>query len=113
MQDHSVFLSLIFLVLVLFLSHFASANDVLGFSPSSKLPKLQAEKLIRELNLLPKDAEPVDAVDREIESPKRLVEAPVRFPGVDYADDSITVEDLGHHAGYYKIKKSRAARSVF
>lgn len=106
-MENLVFLSLLFLVL----SPFSSANDILGFSSNPKFPKSQAEKLIRELNLFPKDAEPVNAVGRE--SPKGLVETRLRFPGIDYSDASVSVEDLGHHAGYYKIKHSSAARFVF
>lgn len=112
MENNMMFLSLLFLVVCS--SSFSSASDVLGFPSTPKFPRSQAEKLIRELNLLPKDAEPVDvdADSREVESPKSIVEARVRFPGVDYSNASVSVEDLGHHAGYYKIKHSRAAKFV-
>lgn len=105
-----MFIPLLFLVIF---SPFSSVSGILGFPASPKFPKFQAEKLIRELNLFPKDAEPVNDAGRLGESPKSLVETRLRFPGVDYSGASVTAEELGHHAGYYKIKHSRAARFVF
>lgn len=76
----------------------------------SNLPSVQAEKLIRELNLFPKDD--INVIDGRDSSPepKKIVEKRFRFPNLVDSGDS--VEDLGHHAGYYKIEHSRAARST-
>ncbi|RVW43494.1 Serine carboxypeptidase-like 48 [Vitis vinifera] len=37
----------------------------------------------------------------------------LRFPGIDYSDASVSVEDLEHHADSYKIKHSGAARMFY
>ncbi|OVA17989.1 Peptidase S10 [Macleaya cordata] len=74
---------------------------------SANFPTTQAEKLIRQLNLFPKDAE---AVDESVVAPK-IVEKRFRFPNL--ADSGVSVEDLGHHAGYYKIEHSHAARMFY
>ncbi|KAK9168616.1 hypothetical protein Syun_000756 [Stephania yunnanensis] len=73
------------------------------------LPKSQAETLIRQLNLLPTDADPV-LDDRSVLSDKKIVEKRFRLPNLD---EGISVEDLGHHAGYYKLPHSHDARSAF
>ena len=84
--------------------------------PSFNFPSDQAEKLIRELNLFPK----IDAniIHRSIENSsliatgsKKIVERQLRFPIL--GDSEVSVEDLGHHAGYYKIEHSHDARWGF
>ena len=109
-MENSVNLSLLSLFLVV-LSPLSSVNGFLRPSLNPKFPTLQAEKLIRELNLFPKDAEAVNGMDWEGESTKKLVERRLRFPGIDYSDAS--VKDLSQHAGYYKLRHSLAARFVF
>ncbi|XP_076902159.1 serine carboxypeptidase-like [Bidens hawaiensis] len=44
---------------------------------------------------------------------KLIVEKLFKFPGFDDPDHGATVEDLGHHAGYYRIKHSIAARMFY
>ncbi|KAL6329334.1 hypothetical protein AAG906_017636 [Vitis piasezkii] len=44
---------------------------------------------------------------------KSLVETRLRFPSIDYSDASVSVGDLEHHAGCYKIKHSGAARMFY
>lgn len=79
----------------------------------SNFPSLQAEKLIRELNLFPK--EKVNIVEGR-ESPllavtdKRIVEKKFKFPNLVESGSGVSVEDLGHHAGYYKLPHSHDAR---
>ncbi|KAJ9684715.1 hypothetical protein PVL29_016940 [Vitis rotundifolia] len=109
-MENSVFLSLLSLFLVV-LSPLSSVNGFLRPSLNPKFPTLQAEKLIRELNLFPKDAEAVNGMDWEGESLKKLVERRLRFPGIDYNDAS--VKDLSQHAGYYKLRHSLAARMFY
>ncbi|KAI8539745.1 hypothetical protein RHMOL_Rhmol09G0206600 [Rhododendron molle] len=97
--------------LLLLLSPLSTA--FLRMPSDAKFPSLQAEKLIRELNLFPKES--VNVVDRGDDSlwstGSRIVERRFRFPNL--AEPSVTEEDLGHHAGYYKIENSHAARMFY
>ncbi|KAL2326689.1 hypothetical protein Fmac_025747 [Flemingia macrophylla] len=72
---------------------------------------LDAKKLIRELNLFPDDDVnvPLTAANSSLQ-PRRIVEKRLRFPNLA-ADPSIG--DLGHHAGYYTIHHSHAARMFY
>ncbi|KAL2525887.1 Serine carboxypeptidase-like 49 [Abeliophyllum distichum] len=101
-----------------FLSLFVFLLISLPFSAVALLrpPMFRAEKLIRELNLFPN--EPINVVDldrdntRHFSSGPNIVEWRVKFPNlVDPSGSSI--EDLGHHAGYYHIQRSHAARMFY
>ncbi|KAG6734371.1 hypothetical protein I3842_01G270000 [Carya illinoinensis] len=88
----------------------AESTDNIGLARSN-LPSVQAEKLIRELNLFPKhDLNVIDGRDYAPQ-PKKLVEKPLRFPNL--LGSGVPVEDLGHHAGYYNIEHSHAARMFY
>lgn len=104
----TIFLSLLFL----FLSppHLSSATKLTLTNPN--FPTTQAEKLIRELNLFPKESiNVIDVDDSSIVRP-RIVEKAFKFPNL--ADPrGVSVEDLGHHAGYYQIQHSHAARMFY
>ncbi|XP_010243256.1 PREDICTED: serine carboxypeptidase-like [Nelumbo nucifera] len=103
-------LSFMFLSLLLLHSSLSSAsvpND-LRLPSTAKFPTIQAEKLIRDLNLFPKDA--VDVVGDSSVAPK-LVERRFSFPNL--ADPSVSLDDLGHHAGYYRLQHSHAARMFY
>lgn len=99
------------LLLSLFLIVLFSLSTVNCFLRPSLNPTLQAEQLIRELNLFPKDAKAVSGMNWEGESSKKLVERPLRLPGLDYNNPS--VKDFAQHVGYYRLKHSNAARFVF
>ncbi|KAF9596471.1 hypothetical protein IFM89_012176 [Coptis chinensis] len=92
-------------------------EDDLHFPLSNQVsPKSQAEKLIHSLNLFPKDAQPVNYKDDPlVSSGKKIVEKPLRL--ADFVDGNssggVAVEDLGHHAGYYKLAHSHAARLFY
>lgn len=75
----------------------------------SNLPSISAESLIRELNLFPKQA--VNIVDGDVSSSDapRIVERRFKFPNL-IDPSGVSAEELGHHAGYYKIEHSHAAR---
>ncbi|XP_042506540.1 serine carboxypeptidase-like [Macadamia integrifolia] len=101
--------------LTLLLAPFSSSAtpilDDLGFLPDSTFPTVQAEKLIRQLNLLPKDALYIPHESSVPPTPK-IVEKSFKLPYL--ADSSgVSVEDLGHHAGYYQLKHSYAARMFY
>ncbi|WCJ19282.1 Serine carboxypeptidase-like [Euphorbia peplus] len=80
----------------------------------SDFPSVQAGKLIRELNLFPaKDVNVIDANAARgvgLEGGKRIVEKRFRFPNVV---GGVPEEELGHHAGYYKIANSHASRMFY
>lgn len=85
-----------------------SANAVRK-SPTSSLslakPKLQAEMLIKGLNLFPKDDANSGVTDN---SAPQIVEKQFRFPVLGSPGPSI--QEFAHHAGYYKLPHAKAAR---
>lgn len=102
----SLSVSLFLTLLLLSPSSFAKV------SISSKLASKQAEKLIHELNLFPKESDNIVDRDPFPTAASRIVEK--RFNFANLTNSSvISFEDLGHHAGYYKIKHSHAARYLF
>ncbi|OMO82857.1 Peptidase S10, serine carboxypeptidase [Corchorus capsularis] len=83
----------------------------LHISPTSRLAKLNAEKLIRALNLFPEDDVNGGLNDfASVETPK-LVEKQFRFPVLDSAGPS--VQEFGHHAGYFKLPHTKSARMFY
>ncbi|XP_059429394.1 serine carboxypeptidase-like isoform X2 [Corylus avellana] len=85
-------------------------NNHLHLSSTASFPKLQAEKLIRDLNLFPKEPFNSAAPDPSFLAPK-IVEKRFNFPHLDYSGPSS--EELGHHAGYYRLPHSKAARMFY
>ncbi|KAL1558493.1 Serine carboxypeptidase-like 48 [Salvia divinorum] len=91
-----------------------TADDSLGasaFSSDFQFPTIQAEKLIRSLNLFPKRGANLHAGGEEVLGASPIVEKPVRFPFM--ADSEPSVKDLGHHAGYYKLPHTKDARMFY
>ncbi|CAA2989305.1 serine carboxypeptidase-like [Olea europaea subsp. europaea] len=74
-------------------------------------PSNQAEKLIRELNLFPKES--INIVhDRNFSNRPKIVEKAFKLPHlIDTA--GVSLQELGHHAGYYQIQHSHAARMFY
>ncbi|KAL6598706.1 hypothetical protein ACP70R_046104 [Stipagrostis hirtigluma subsp. patula] len=73
-----------------------------------------AERLIRDLNLVPGIGEPGDP-EEEPAAPGELLERRVRLPlpkGGSEAEE-VPVEELGHHAGYYRLPHTHAARMFY
>lgn len=78
-------------------------------SRGAKFPKLQAQKLITELNLFPDDDINVAAhAFRNLQPEQKIVEKRFELPVAGNAGPS--VKELGHHAGYYRLPHSKAAR---
>lgn len=86
---------------------YPTSND-LRFSSTTSLQKLVAEKLIRGLNLFPKDSINIPENDPHFVT-GNIVEKKFTFPGLDVASGP-SVEQLGHYAGYYSLPRSNAAR---
>ncbi|XP_010535625.1 PREDICTED: serine carboxypeptidase-like 48 isoform X2 [Tarenaya hassleriana] len=116
MNSTTFFLS--FLLCVSFIScfHPATSRTITNnpFSPSANSPKLMAEKLIKSFNLMPE--RDVNIVPEDVAQSLRLVEREIDFPATfagESAADVPTVKEYGHHAGYYKLPHSKAARMFY
>lgn len=88
-------------------------NNHDDFFPSStmKFPKSQAEKFIKGLNLFPKHDVNVAPHHPVQDSASRIVEK--RFELSYLGNSGATVGDLGHHAGYYRLPHTKAARMFY
>ncbi|KAK4279627.1 hypothetical protein QN277_011375 [Acacia crassicarpa] len=109
----SIFLSSLLVFLLVFSSS-SSANilDDLRQVPSD-FASIQAKKLIRQLNLFPgADVNIVRGGNSSVQT-KKIVERPLRFPNLVASESGVSVEDLGHHAGYYTIEHSHAAKMFY
>lgn len=100
------------LILSLALASLSPATSLSHNDP--KFPSTQARKLIRSLNLFPKHS--INIVDRDVTNRSsnlgsKIVEKPFKFPNL-VDSDSVTLEDLGHHAGYYQIEHSHDAQYI-
>ncbi|KAL9994748.1 putative carboxypeptidase C [Helianthus debilis subsp. tardiflorus] len=80
-------------------------------------PSTLAKQMIRDFNLFPERSVNIvededDHVLRSSSGEKKLVEKRLKFP--NFVDlDGVSVDDLGHHAGYYPIEHSHAARMFY
>ncbi|KAM5584252.1 hypothetical protein ABKV19_003888 [Rosa sericea] len=111
---HTFFSFLVLLLLPFFSSSYGinTKPDQLHLSSPAFFPKLQAEKLIRGLNLFPNDEINTGAhYNSSLDAPK-LVEKRFKMPYLGAASGA-TVEELGHHAGYYRLPHSNAARMFY
>lgn len=78
-------------------------------SAAAGLPSFDAERLIRLLNLVPEEAKADHGRVDDMLAGKRIVERSFAFPGISI-DGTGSVKDLGHHAGYFKLAHTHAAR---
>ncbi|KAM7527987.1 hypothetical protein LguiB_031397 [Lonicera macranthoides] len=107
------FLSLLFFLLSSspFSSATTSQDDNLLLS-DVKFPETQAKKLIRELNLFPKhDINTAVPGDSQTGISPAIFEKRFKFPYI--GDSGASVQNLGHHAGYYKLPHSKDARMFY
>lgn len=101
----SILFSLLFFFFFFCLSNsLAAANDDLVL-------KLEAKKLVRDLNLFPDVNLNIAAANSSssLEHHGKIVEKRLRFSNL-VSDDDVSVDDFGHYAGYYPIRHSHAAR---
>ncbi|CAA0832606.1 Serine carboxypeptidase-like 47 [Striga hermonthica] len=75
----------------------------------SSYPKTQAEKLIRSLNLFPEHEVNRHRPESNDASVSEIVEKRFQFP---FMEANNPVQDLGHHAGYYSLPHSKAAKII-
>ena len=86
----------------------AAGEGGLRLPRDATFPAAQAERLIRALNLLPREKEAGPGAgggDGPSVAPGELLERRVRLPGVPDG-----VGDLGHHAGYFRLPHTHDAR---
>jgi len=98
----------VLLLFVLFSSlHATSRVTHHRHNPTSFSPNQRAEKLVRSLNLFRND--PVKMIHGHSVDfvPGKIVEKKFSFFG---HSDGLSIENLGHHAGYYSLPHSKAAR---
>jgi len=95
-------------VLFLFLSISSSAiSHGLNHNPANaSYLHSNAQKLIRSLNLFPEESINIIEDDHAGFVPGQIVEKKFSFLG----RSGPPVENLGHHAGYYSLPHSKAAR---
>ncbi|XP_073155993.1 serine carboxypeptidase-like isoform X2 [Henckelia pumila] len=89
-------------------------NDDHFSNLKSPKPESQAERLIRSFNLSPKHGmnnHVGEVSGYRFDNESRIVERKIKLPFVLETRGSIS--DLGHHAGYYRIKHSKAARMFY
>lgn len=72
--------------------------------------KLEAKKLVRDLNLFPDVNLNIASSAANSSSRGKIVENPLNFRNLISDDDDVSVEDFGHYAGYYPIQHSHAAK---
>ena len=106
--------SIFFSSLLVFLFVFSSSSSANILDDLRQVPSdfasIQAKKLIRQLNLFPgADVNIVRDGNSSVQT-KKIVERPLRFPNLVASESGVSVEDLGHHAGYYTIEHSHAAK---
>ncbi|KAG9136611.1 hypothetical protein Leryth_020278 [Lithospermum erythrorhizon] len=78
------------------------------------IPSQDAAKLIRDLNLFPKQpVNLVDSVNGVDHSGPKIVEWPLILPNLGSDSDGASVTNLSHHAGYYQIQHSYAAKMFY
>ncbi|KAF5189432.1 Carboxypeptidase [Thalictrum thalictroides] len=104
----NLLLSFVFLFLLIGFTCAASYLPQLQLPSNSDTPRSQAQKLIRSLNLFPKDAV-AESVTADV---PKIFEKPLKFPNL-IDNSNLTVEELGHYAGYYKLPHSHAARLFY
>ncbi|GMG98776.1 hypothetical protein Nepgr_000616 [Nepenthes gracilis] len=101
----------------------SSSSELLGqnygdlrLSSTANFPKLEAERLIRQLNLFPKHPFNQAVAVEESSAAGRLVERRFKVSqlvagGGD--SDGTSLQDFGHHAGYYRLPRSKDARMFY
>ncbi|KAF4346613.1 hypothetical protein G4B88_003879 [Cannabis sativa] len=116
-SSHSLFIFVIGVLLFQF--SYATLNDNnnnedrhLSFSSSTYFPKRQAEKLIMDLNLFPDDDINVASHEFLFETDKMIVERSFQFPHIANSATP-SLQELGHHAGYYRLPHSQSARMFY
>ncbi|CAK8576176.1 unnamed protein product [Lathyrus sativus] len=102
-----------FLLFILVSSSYATSRIThqQRFSTTKFSSNRRAEQLIRSFNLFPKDPANIHgeySIDDFV--PGKIVEKTFSFLA---SSNGTSVEDLGHHAGYYSLPRSKSARMFY
>ncbi|KEH29969.1 putative carboxypeptidase C [Medicago truncatula] len=103
----------VLLLFILFSSLYATSRITHHrHNPTSFSPNQRAEKLIRSLNLFPKNPVKMIHGHSVLDDfvPGKIVEKKFSFFG---HSDGLSIDNLGHHAGYYSLPHSKAARMFY
>ncbi|XP_050212458.1 serine carboxypeptidase-like [Mercurialis annua] len=101
-----------YLILFVTISTFSSYANSSSSYNDQIAPKQQGEKLIRGFNLSPKHSINLPEIgDDFLQSSPDLVENPLKFNVL--GDPGPSVQDFGHHAGYFKLPNTTAARMFY
>ncbi|PKA55009.1 Serine carboxypeptidase 3 [Apostasia shenzhenica] len=87
-----------------------SSDDGIILPAGAGFPASTAERLIRSLNLLPRDPSPESSAAASDSRPGSIVERPISFSGLS---GGVSVDDLGHRAGYYRLPHTHDARMFY
>ncbi|KAI0531464.1 hypothetical protein KFK09_001019 [Dendrobium nobile] len=103
------------LCLALLLTASSNATSNFSYFGSYELsPYRTAERLIKNLNLVPQNQEISGEEDFDDDpSQRRLVERKLHLDILGDAGATVPVEQLGHHAGYYRLKRTHAAKMFY
>ncbi|KAE9461234.1 hypothetical protein C3L33_06821, partial [Rhododendron williamsianum] len=86
-------------------------------SPLRSFPKTQAQKLIKSFNLSPKhdinNGDVGHVMDESLAGGPMMVEKPLRLPVLGDPAGNNSIQDLGHHAGYYRLPNTVDARMFY
>ncbi|KAL0436933.1 UNVERIFIED_CONTAM: Serine carboxypeptidase-like 48 [Sesamum radiatum] len=107
-------LSVLLFLLVSTASTSAETKDddsLFMYASSLEFPRTHAQRLIRALNLFPKNEVNHHAGKDHGFGASRIVEKRFKFPFL--GDSGSSVQDLGHHAGYYRLQHSKDARMFY
>ncbi|KAK1398358.1 Serine carboxypeptidase-like 49 [Heracleum sosnowskyi] len=89
-----------------------SVSAFSSYATNSHFHESLTDKFIRDLNLFPThDVNIVPPGTLDTTQNSRLVEKKITFPVL--WDSGATVEDLGHHAGFYRLPHSKDARLFY
>lgn len=104
-------LTLLFLSLLLGSSGNPNPNPSPNRSrPYHRAPRRFAADLIRDLNLFPALQHGSDGTEHEIDDGPRIVEKKLNLEVLGDIGSDVSVEELGHHAGYYRLEHTHAAK---
>ncbi|KAH9326159.1 hypothetical protein KI387_006337 [Taxus chinensis] len=102
----------VYAVFLLFLCAWTSPSfaDDMRLPDSARFPQAQAERLIKALNLMPGFADVQEEYD---DGGPRLVERNINLNIGGHSGSEATLDDLGHHAGYFQLEHTHAAKMFY
>ncbi|PKU80225.1 serine carboxypeptidase-like [Dendrobium catenatum] len=106
-------LPLLLFTIILISASFAAGDigdEELTLPEDAGFPAATAEKFIRALNLLPNDPSPQSSAVSANAWPGSITERPLRLSSIS---GEVSVDELGHRAGYYRLPHTHDARMFY